>query len=80
MWSKEKFINRKFMIEDLYQKYSEGESSEVDKIRDPFWDPLEDYYIGRYHYQYQMEMILNIILIKGISFRTLCLVKTGNSY
>ena len=47
MWSKAKFINRKFMIEDLYAKFQEGETTEVDQNTDPFWDPIEDIFLGR---------------------------------
>nr|XP_002732533.1 PREDICTED: kinesin-like protein KIF28P-like [Saccoglossus kowalevskii] len=51
VWSKPKFINRKFIIEELYQNYVENEIdiSEIDEEHDPFWDPLEPVFLGSAH-------------------------------
>ncbi|KAG2468490.1 KIF28 protein, partial [Polypterus senegalus] len=49
VWSKAKFINRKFLIEDLYQKHLEGADVNVDREKDPFWDPVVCIHLGRAH-------------------------------
>ncbi|CAD5119498.1 DgyrCDS8102 [Dimorphilus gyrociliatus] len=36
VWPKEKFMNRKYVMQELFEKYQDGESFEVDKSRDPF--------------------------------------------
>ncbi|KAJ8393049.1 hypothetical protein AAFF_G00069530 [Aldrovandia affinis] len=54
-WSKAKFINRKFLMEELYQDWvakGEGEGgsrSPLPRDRDPFWDPLEPLHLGSAH-------------------------------
>ncbi|XP_043916132.1 kinesin-like protein KIF28P [Protopterus annectens] len=49
VWSKAKFINRKFLMEELYQHYLDGECTRVDKEYDPFWDPVEAICLGSAH-------------------------------
>ncbi|XP_013392801.1 kinesin-like protein KIF28P [Lingula anatina] len=49
VWSKAKFINRKFLIEDMYTKWCNGESIAIDRHHDPFWDPVEDVFLGSCH-------------------------------
>ena len=51
VWSKEKFMNRKFLIEDIYEMWTDGDHVEMDKKVDPFWDPVEDIYLGRWYSQ-----------------------------
>lgn len=47
MWDRGKFINRHFLIQDLYQRFMDGEDlSQVPKEEDPFWEPPEDVLIG----------------------------------
>eukprot|EP00038_Savillea_parva_P020125 m.30478 g.30478 ORF g.30478 m.30478 type:complete len:1046 (+) comp4713_c0_seq1:156-3293(+) len=46
MWSKPKFINRKFLMQELYERWVDGEHIDPDKHRDPFWDPAEDVFLG----------------------------------
>lgn len=48
LWDKGKFMNRKFMMQDLYQKYLDGEEFilHLKKEDDPFWEPVEDLFIG----------------------------------
>lgn len=48
MWSKDKFEHRRFMIEELYMKFLEDSSSlkHLPRSKDPFWDPVEDIYLG----------------------------------
>jgi len=50
IWPKSKFINRRYMIEELYMNYQEDASvvKKLSKDEDPFWDPVEDVYIGWY--------------------------------
>ncbi|KAL7872724.1 hypothetical protein AOLI_G00117950 [Acnodon oligacanthus] len=59
MWSKAKFINRKFLMEEMYQQQAGGVSGVVavgeadlpplPRDRDPFWDPLEPLHLGSAH-------------------------------
>lgn len=46
MWSKPKFINRKYLMQELYELWVDGEHIDPDKHRDPFWDPAEDVFLG----------------------------------
>ncbi|KAJ8302783.1 hypothetical protein KUTeg_019179 [Tegillarca granosa] len=47
LWERGKFMNRKYLIQDLYQKYLDGEDvSKIPKEQDPFWEPTEDVLIG----------------------------------
>ncbi|XP_058556929.1 kinesin-like protein KIF28P [Neofelis nebulosa] len=49
IWSKAKFINRKFLMEELYQRFLDGEDSHVAQEDDPFWDPVEVVHLGSAH-------------------------------
>ncbi|XP_072848917.2 kinesin-like protein KIF28 isoform X2 [Pogona vitticeps] len=49
VWSKSKFINRKFLMEELYQRFLDGEDVHVDQESDPFWDPVEVIHLGSAH-------------------------------
>ncbi|KAJ6664741.1 hypothetical protein lerEdw1_006314, partial [Lerista edwardsae] len=49
VWSKPKFINRKFLMEELYQRFLDGDDVLVDKESDPFWDPVEVIHLGSAH-------------------------------
>ncbi|XP_035872075.1 kinesin-like protein KIF28P [Phyllostomus discolor] len=49
VWSKAKFINRKFLMEELYQRFLDGEDSHVAREDDPFWDPVEAVHLGSAH-------------------------------
>ncbi|XP_075250028.1 kinesin-like protein KIF28 isoform X4 [Convolutriloba macropyga] len=48
LWERSQFINRKFIMEEHYQRFSEGDQSvlTIDKEFDPFWEPVEDVLIG----------------------------------
>ncbi|XP_077978175.1 kinesin-like protein KIF28 [Glandiceps talaboti] len=42
MWNREKFLNRKYLMQEMYQKYMEGDQDwNVDREKDPFWEPPE---------------------------------------
>ncbi|XP_075398810.1 kinesin-like protein KIF28P [Tenrec ecaudatus] len=49
IWSKAKFINRKFLMEELYQCFLDGGDSYVAQEVDPFWDPVEIVHLGSAH-------------------------------
>ncbi|KAG7261419.1 hypothetical protein CRUP_006283, partial [Coryphaenoides rupestris] len=52
VWSKVKFVNRKFLMEDLYQQHQGGEGlsmAALPRDKDPFWDPLEPLLLGSAH-------------------------------
>ncbi|XP_067901805.1 kinesin-like protein KIF28 [Heterodontus francisci] len=46
VWSRAKFVNRKFIMEDIYQRFVDGEVISVDRESDPFWDPIEAVHLG----------------------------------
>ncbi|GFS07871.1 kinesin-related protein 1 [Elysia marginata] len=47
LWAHGKFVDRKYMIQDLYQRYLDGEDvNSIPKEEDPFWEPTEDILIG----------------------------------
>ncbi len=50
MWSKAKFVNRKFLMEEVYQQQVVGgegaDRAPLLRDRDPFWDPLEPLHLG----------------------------------
>ncbi|KAM9317234.1 kinesin-like protein KIF28P [Gastrophryne carolinensis] len=48
IWSKAKFVNRKFLMEELYQRFLDGHLN-LDRESDPFWDPVEAIYLGSAH-------------------------------
>lgn len=42
MWDRNKFINRKFLMQEMYQNYIEGDDNwDVPQDRDPFWEPAD---------------------------------------
>jgi hypothetical protein len=48
IWNTDKFANRRFLMQENYQKYLEGDEA-ILKLRaeqDPFWEPIEDLFIG----------------------------------
>lgn len=47
LWSKAKFINRKFLMEEVYQQGASLLTLPQDK--DPFWDPVEPLHLGSAH-------------------------------
>ncbi|KAM6217435.1 kinesin-like protein KIF28 [Rhynchocyon petersi] len=49
IWSKAKFINRKFLMDELYQSFLDGGDSHVAHEVDPFWDPVEVVHLGSAH-------------------------------
>jgi hypothetical protein len=46
LWNQAKFLNRKYLMQELYEIWVEGETIERDQSKDPFWDPPEDYFLG----------------------------------
>ncbi|XP_006897820.1 PREDICTED: kinesin-like protein KIF28P [Elephantulus edwardii] len=49
IWSKAKFINRKFLMEEIYQSFLDGGDGHVAQESDPFWDPVEVVHLGSAH-------------------------------
>ncbi|KAK0141957.1 Kinesin-like protein KIF28P [Merluccius polli] len=52
VWSKVKFVNRKFLMEEIYQQHQAGEGlsmAALPREKDPFWDPLEPLLLGSAH-------------------------------
>ncbi|XP_062303507.1 kinesin-like protein KIF28P [Osmerus eperlanus] len=52
LWSKSKFVNRKYLMEELYQQHQAeggGAVGPVPRERDPFWDPVEPLLLGKAH-------------------------------
>ncbi|XP_030831067.1 kinesin-like protein KIF28P isoform X3 [Strongylocentrotus purpuratus] len=48
LWERGKFINRRYVIQDMYQRYLDGDDDvlTLPKEEDPFWEPPEDVLIG----------------------------------
>ncbi|XP_065828144.1 kinesin-like protein KIF28 [Oscarella lobularis] len=48
LWERGKFTNRRYVMQDLYQRFLENPSdvATIKKEEDPFWDPVEDVLIG----------------------------------
>lgn len=47
MWERGKFMNRRYMIQELYQQYLDGdEAYKRTEDNDPFYDPPEDVIVG----------------------------------
>ncbi|XP_031552052.1 kinesin-like protein KIF28P [Actinia tenebrosa] len=47
LWDRGKFMNRRFLIQEMYQKFMDGEDvSKIPKEQDPFWEDVEDVLIG----------------------------------
>ncbi|TPP58498.1 Kinesin protein [Fasciola gigantica] len=77
-WDHEKFTNRRFVIQDLYQKYLSQEATDVSNEADPFWEPLEDRLVGvapaflqTLSYKLDVEDRLKIMSIEGDQVGTL---------
>uniref|UniRef100_A0A1I8F8X7 Kinesin motor domain-containing protein n=1 Tax=Macrostomum lignano TaxID=282301 RepID=A0A1I8F8X7_9PLAT len=48
MWERGKFMNRRYLMQDLYQRYLSGDQSvlSIPRDSDPFWEPPEELLIG----------------------------------
>ena len=48
LWDRGKLLNRRFVMQEHYQKYLEGEEDimHLKKEDDPFWEPVEDLFMG----------------------------------
>lgn len=47
LWDRGKFTNRRYLMQDLYQRFLDGEDmAKLEKEEDPFWEPPEDILIG----------------------------------
>ena len=47
LWERGKFTNRRYLVQELYQRFLDGEDvSKMPKEEDPFWEPMEDVLIG----------------------------------
>ncbi|XP_033735609.1 kinesin-like protein KIF28P isoform X3 [Pecten maximus] len=49
MWPHDKFLHRKDLMDELYSQFMEDSSLHVAKEKDPFWDPVEDIFLGSCH-------------------------------
>ncbi|ESO83558.1 hypothetical protein LOTGIDRAFT_169252, partial [Lottia gigantea] len=48
-WSKAKFHNRKNIMDQVYGEFCEFGAKKINKKNDPFWDPVEDVFLGSCH-------------------------------
>ncbi|OAF69255.1 hypothetical protein A3Q56_02996 [Intoshia linei] len=46
LWERGKFMNRRYLIQEMYQQYVDSEIFYIEKEKDPFWEPTEDVVIG----------------------------------
>ncbi|XP_064648285.1 kinesin-like protein KIF28P isoform X2 [Lineus longissimus] len=73
MWDRIKFINRKYLMQEMYQNYVQGGEWDVPRDQDPFWEPVDtDLLIGSVHvylqsigYLIEVEENLTITDFKG---------------
>lgn len=74
MWQRDKFLNRKYMMQEMYQNYVEGDKDwDVEKDKDPFWEPPDtEVLIGYVHvylqslgYMIELDEMLTITDYKG---------------
>lgn len=50
IWDRNKFLNRKFLMQEMYQNYVDGDDWDVPEERDPFWEPYDaEVLIGSAH-------------------------------
>jgi len=72
LWEKSTFINRKYLMQELYELWVDGETLDQDQSKDPFWDPPEDMFLGSVYiylqslsYQFDIEETMSITNYKG---------------
>ncbi|CAI2734004.1 unnamed protein product [Schistosoma spindalis] len=46
LWEREKFMTRRFLMQDMYQKSLNKQLEDYLQEADPFWEPLEELFIG----------------------------------
>ena len=46
LWERGKFLNRKYLMQDVYQRFLDGDHISCPQEEDPFWDPPADVLIG----------------------------------
>ncbi|XP_054550939.1 kinesin-like protein KIF28P [Talpa occidentalis] len=80
IWSKAKFINRRFLMEEVYQRFLDGEDSGVAQQDDPFWDPIEAIPLGSAHiwlqalaYCMKLEEQVEFLNCDGLDEAVLCI-------
>ncbi|XP_070565342.1 kinesin-like protein KIF28P isoform X2 [Ptychodera flava] len=75
MWNRDKFLNRKYIMQEMYQNFIEGDKDwDVEKEKDPFWEhPDTEALIGYVHvylqslaYMIELEETLAITDYKGL--------------
>ena len=74
MWKRSKFLNRKYIMQEMYQSYAEGNDDwDLPQEKDPFWEPVDaEVHIGSVHvylqslsYLIELEETLAITNYKG---------------
>lgn len=53
IWSKSKFYNRKDLMDEVYMRSLDGDHVILTRDKDPFWDPVEDIFLGSCHVMLQ---------------------------
>eukprot|EP00794_Sanderia_malayensis_P003504 gene3504-4004_t len=74
LWDKNKFINRKFIMQEMYQNYSDDDEWQVEEEKDPFWEPADAdvmigtvlVYLSSLGYKIELEENLAIADYKGV--------------
>ncbi|XP_052103729.1 kinesin-like protein KIF28P isoform X1 [Mytilus californianus] len=75
MWDRNKFINRKFLMQEMYQNYIEGDDDwDLPQEKDPFWEPADtELLLGTVHlhlmsvaHKLDSEETLTITNYKGV--------------
>eukprot|EP00039_Didymoeca_costata_P024122 m.9333 g.9333 ORF g.9333 m.9333 type:complete len:1041 (-) comp4048_c0_seq2:54-3176(-) len=46
LWSRETFLNRKYIMQEMYQSFSDQEDWDRPQAEDPFWEPVQHQLLG----------------------------------
>ncbi|XP_071502786.1 kinesin-like protein KIF28P [Diadema antillarum] len=69
LWSRNKFLNRKYLMQEMYQNFTDGDKYwDVEQDRDPFWEPPDtEVMIGCVHvYLQSLGYLIEIEELLGI--------------
>lgn len=64
-WSKEKFLNRLYLMREMYQNFEQHEDWEVPLEKDPFYeDPSTECFIGSAQLFLQVRQVLEMFQLQ----------------
>ncbi|XP_063964719.1 kinesin-like protein KIF28P [Lytechinus pictus] len=69
LWTRNKFLNRKYLMQEMYQNFTDGDKDwDVEQNKDPFWEPPDtEVLIGCVHvYLQSLAYLIEIEELLGI--------------